>query len=137
MTPRIAMVSFSNFGSTRHPDAVVVEEAVKLSRIRKPDLVIDGEMQVDTALSEDLMKRLYPFSRLRGAANILIFPNLDAGNAAFKLLEHAGGTKAVGPLLMGLSKPFNVLQRSSDMENAVNVIAITVAQAQELGKGQG
>jgi len=137
ITPRIAMVSFSNFGSTRHPDAVVVEEAVKLSRIRKPDLVIDGEMQVDTALSEDLMKRLYPFSRLRGAANILIFPNLDAGNAAFKLLEHAGGTKAVGPLLMGLSKPFNVLQRSSDMENAVNVIAITVAQAQELGKGQG
>jgi malate dehydrogenase (oxaloacetate-decarboxylating)(NADP+) len=133
--PRIAMVSFSNFGSTRHPDAKVVEEAVKLSRIKKPDLVIDGEMQADTALSEDIMKRLYPFSRLGGAANILIFPNLDAGNAAFKLLEHAGGAKAVGPLLMGMSKPFNVLQRSSDMENAVNVIAITVAQAQELATG--
>jgi len=137
ITPRIAMVSFSNFGSTRHPDAKVVEEAVKLSRIKKPDLVIDGEMQTDTALSEDIMKRLYPFCRLGGSANVLIFPNLDAGNAAFKLLEHAGGAKAVGPLLMGLSKPFNVLQRSSDMENAVNVIAITVAQAQELGKGQG
>jgi len=137
ITPRIAMVSFSNFGSTRHPDAKVVEEAVKLSRIKKPDLVIDGEMQTDTALSEDIMKRLYPFCRLGGSANVLIFPNLDAGNAAFKLLEHAGGAKAVGPLLMGLSKPFNVLQRSSDMENAVNVIAITVAQAQELRKGQG
>jgi malate dehydrogenase (oxaloacetate-decarboxylating)(NADP+) len=134
ITPRIAMVSFSNFGSTRHPDAKVVEEAVKLSRIKKPDLVIDGEMQVDTALSEEIMKRLYPFSRLGGAANVLIFPNLDAGNAAFKLLEGTGGAKAVGPLLMGISKPFNVLQRSSDMENAVNVIAITVAQAQELAK---
>jgi malate dehydrogenase (oxaloacetate-decarboxylating)(NADP+) len=78
------------------------------------------------------MNRLYPFGRLGGSANLLVFPNLDAGNAAFKLLEHAGGAKAVGPLLMGLSKPFNVLQRSSDMENAVNVIAITVVQAQEL-----
>jgi malate dehydrogenase (oxaloacetate-decarboxylating)(NADP+) len=134
ITPRIAMVSFSNFGSTRHADAQVVEEAVKLSRRRKPDLVIDGEMQVDTALSEDIMRKLYPFSRLGGPANVLIFPNLDAGNAAYKLLEHAGGAKAVGPLLMGISKPFNVLQRSSDMENVVNVIAITVAQAQELGK---
>jgi malate dehydrogenase (oxaloacetate-decarboxylating)(NADP+) len=134
ITPRIAMVSFSNFGSTRHADAKVVEEAVKLSRRRKPDLVIDGEMQVDTALSEDIVRKLYPFSRLGGPANVLIFPNLDAGNAAYKLLEHAGGAKAVGPLLMGISKPFNVLQRSSDMENVVNVIAITVAQAQELGK---
>jgi malate dehydrogenase (oxaloacetate-decarboxylating)(NADP+) len=137
ITPRIAMVSFSNFGSTRHPDAKVVEEAVKLARIKKPDLVIDGEMQVDTALSENIMKRLYPFGRLGGAANVLIFPNLDAGNAAFKLLEHAGGAKAVGPLLMGISKPFNVLQRSSDMENALNVMAITAAQAQELGRQQG
>ena len=137
IVPRIAMVSFSNFGSTRHPDAKVVEEAVKLCRGKRPDLVIDGEMQVDTALSEDIMKRLYPFSRLGGSANLLVFPNLDAGNAAFKLLEHAGGAKAVGPLLMGLSKPFNVLQRSSDMENAVNVIAITVVQAQEFSKQQG
>lgn len=134
INPRIAMVSFSNFGSTRHPDARVVEEAVKLCRLKKPGLVIDGEMQVDTALSEEIVKRLYPFCRLGGPANVLIFPNLDAGNAAFKLLEYAGGAKAVGPLLMGLSKPFNVLQRSSDMENVVNVIAITVAQAQELRK---
>jgi malate dehydrogenase (oxaloacetate-decarboxylating)(NADP+) len=132
--PRIAMISFSNFGSTRHPDAKVVEEGVRLARVRKPELVIDGEMQADTALSEEIMKRLYPFNRLGAPANVLIFPNLDAGNAAFKLLEHAGGAKAVGPLLMGLSKPFNVLQRSSDMENVVNVIAITVAQAQDLKK---
>jgi malate dehydrogenase (oxaloacetate-decarboxylating)(NADP+) len=132
--PRIAMISFSNFGSTRHPDAKVVEEGVRLARVKKPELVIDGEMQADTALSEEVMKRLYPFNRLNAPANVLIFPNLDAGNAAFKLLEHAGGAKAVGPLLMGLSKPFNVLQRTTDMENVVNVIAITVAQAQDLKK---
>ena len=132
--PRIAMISFSNFGSTRHPDANVVEEGVRLARARKPELVIDGEMQADTALSEEIMKRLYPFNRLNAPANVLVFPNLDAGNAAFKILEHAGGAKAVGPLLMGLSKPFNVLQRSSSMENVVNVIAITVTQAQDLEK---
>lgn len=132
--PRIAMISFSNFGSTRHPDAKIVEEAVRLASARKPELVIDGEMQTDTALSEEIMKRLYPFNRLKAPANVLIFPNLDAGNAAFKILEHAGGAKAVGPLLMGLSKPFNVLQRSSGMENVVNVIAITVTQAQDLEK---
>jgi malate dehydrogenase (oxaloacetate-decarboxylating)(NADP+) len=132
--PRIAMISFSNFGSTRHPDAMTVEEGVRLANLKKPDLVIDGEMQADTALSEGIMKRLYPFNRLRTPANVLIFPNLDAGNAAFKILEHAGGAKAVGPLLMGLSRPFNVLQRSSDMENVVNVIAITVAQAQDMAK---
>jgi malate dehydrogenase (oxaloacetate-decarboxylating)(NADP+) len=132
--PRIAMISFSNFGSTRHPDARVVGEGVRLARLRKPDLVIDGEMQADTALSEEIMKRLYPFNRLKAPANVLIFPNLDAGNASYKLLEKAGGAKAVGPLLMGLSKPFNVLPRSSDMENAVNVIAITAAQAQDMEK---
>jgi malate dehydrogenase (oxaloacetate-decarboxylating)(NADP+) len=132
--PRIAMISFSNFGSTRHPDARVVGEGVRLARLKKPDLVIDGEMQADTALSEEIMKRLYPFNRLKAPANVLIFPNLDAGNAVYKLLEKAGGAKAVGPLLMGLSKPFNVLPRSSDMENAVNVIAITAAQAQDMEK---
>jgi malate dehydrogenase (oxaloacetate-decarboxylating)(NADP+) len=132
--PRIAMISFSNFGGTRHPDARAVGEGVRLARLKKPDLMIDGEMQADTALSEEIMKRLYPFSRLKAPANVLIFPSLDAGNAAYKLLEKAGGAKAVGPLLMGLSKPFNVLPRSSDMENAVNVIAITVVQAQDMEK---
>jgi malate dehydrogenase (oxaloacetate-decarboxylating)(NADP+) len=132
--PRIAMISFSNFGSTRHPDATIMEESVRLARRKKPDLVIDGEMQADTALSEEIMKRQYPFTRLKAPANVLIFSNLDAGNAAYKLLQYAGGAKAVGPLLVGLSKPFNVLPRSSEMENAVNVIAITVTQAQDLEK---
>ncbi len=127
--PIIAMLSFSNFGSTRHPDATRVENAVEIVRKRNPDLIIDGEMQADTAVSEEILNRLYPFNRLGSPANVLIFPNLDAGNAAYKLLNRLGGAKAVGPFLMGISKPFNVLQRDTDMENVVNVIAFTVIQS--------
>ncbi len=131
LKPKVAMLSFSNFGSTRHPDAKKVELAVEIARQRVPELPIDGEMQADTAVVEEILRREFPFNRLGGPANVLIFPNLAAGNVAYKLLDRLGGAKAVGPLLMGLSKPFNVLQRGTDMENVVNVIAITVAQAQE------
>ncbi|MFZ3047565.1 MAG: phosphate acyltransferase, partial [Desulfatirhabdiaceae bacterium] len=127
--PIIAMLSFSNFGSTRHPDAMRVENAVEIVRKRNPDLVIDGEMQADTAVSAEILNRLYPFNRLGSPANVLIFPNLDAGHSAYKLLNRLGGAKAVGPFLMGISKPFNVLQRNTDMENVVNVIAFTVIQS--------
>ena len=127
--PIIAMLSFSNFGSTRHPDAMRVENAVEIVRKRNPDLIIDGEMQADTAVSAEILNRLYPFNRLGSPANVLIFPNLDAGNSAYKLLNRLGGAKAVGPFLMGISKPFNVLQRDTDMENVVNVIAFTVIQS--------
>jgi len=127
--PIVAMLSFSNFGSTRHPDARRVERAVEIVRTRRPELIIDGEMQADTAVSEEILNRLFPFNRLGAPANVLIFPNLDAGNAAYKLLIHIGGAKAVGPILMGISKPFNVVQRDTDMENVVNVIAFTVAQS--------
>jgi len=129
--PRVAMLSFSNFGSTPHPDAQRVRRAVEEVRKHRPELMIDGEMQADTAVVEDILSREYPFNRLGGAANVLIFPDLSSGNVAYKLLDRLGGAKAVGPLLMGISKPFNVLQRGTDMENVVNVIAITVAQAQE------
>lgn len=132
LPPRVAMLSFSNFGNTRHPDAKRVEAAVRIVRERKPELVVDGEMQADTAVSEEIMNRLFPFNRLGGPANVLIFPNLAAGNVSYKLLERLGGARAVGPLLMGISRPFNVLQRETYMENVVNVIAITVAQAQDL-----
>jgi malate dehydrogenase (oxaloacetate-decarboxylating)(NADP+) len=131
------MLSFSNFGSVRQPDAQRVAAAVDLARRRRPDLVIDGEMQADTAVSGEILNREFPFNRLAEAANVLIFPDLAAGNAAYKLLERLGGAKAVGPLLMGISKPFNVLQRGADMENVVNVMAITAAQAQDLAAGRG
>lgn len=107
---------------------------MEIARSRRPDLIIDGEMQADTAVVEDILTRDYPFNRLGGPANVLIFPELAAGNVAYKLLDRLGGAKAVGPLLMGIGKPFSVLQRGSDMENVVNVIAITVGQAQELGR---
>jgi malate dehydrogenase (oxaloacetate-decarboxylating)(NADP+) len=130
--PRIAMLSFSNFGSTPHPDAQRVRDAVAHVQKARPDLMIDGEMQADTAVVDEILSSEYPFNRLGGAANVLIFPDLSSGNVAYKLLERLGGAKAVGPLLMGIRKPFNVLQRGTDVENVLNVIAITVVQAQEL-----
>ncbi|MBI5522332.1 MAG: NADP-dependent malic enzyme, partial [Desulfarculus sp.] len=129
-----AMLSFSNFGGTPHPDAHRVQKALALAQASRPDLVMDGEMQADTAVSAEVQARLFPFNKLGGPANVLIFPELAAGNTSYKLLDRLGGAKAVGPLLMGLTKPFNVLQRDADMENVVNVIAITVAQAQDMEK---
>jgi malate dehydrogenase (oxaloacetate-decarboxylating)(NADP+) len=133
--PHVGMISFSNFGSVRHPEARRVRQAVELIRQRRPDLRVDGEMQADTAVRQEVLQTQYPFNHLQGPANVLIFPDLASGNIAYKLLEQLGGLKAVGPLLMGLDKPFNVLQRGTDMENVVNVIAITVAQAQERNDG--
>jgi malate dehydrogenase (oxaloacetate-decarboxylating)(NADP+) len=130
--PRIAMISFSNFGSTPHPEADRVKQAVLIARDKNKDLIIDGEMRADIALIGAILKEEYPFNRLGGPANVLVFPELTAANVAYKLLDCLGGVKAVGPLLMGLSKPFNVLPLKADMENVINVIAITVAQAQEL-----
>jgi malate dehydrogenase (oxaloacetate-decarboxylating)(NADP+) len=136
LEPRVAMLSFSNFGSVRHPEAERVTRAVEMVRSRKPDLFIDGEMQADTAVVPEILNGGFPFNRLGGkAANVLVFPDLTSGNVAYKLLDRLGGAKAVGPLLMGLKHPFNVLQRNTDMENVVNVIAITVAQAQSRKHG--
>jgi malate dehydrogenase (oxaloacetate-decarboxylating)(NADP+) len=129
MEPRIAMLSFSNFGNARHTLSEKVARSVEIARKRKPNLVIDGEMHADTALLESKLTQMFPFNRLGGPANVLIFPDLNSGNIAYKLLEQVGGATAVGPMLIGLSKPFNVLQRNTDMENVVNVITITVVQA--------
>ena len=132
VVPRIAMISFSDFGTAVHPDAQRVKAAVAIARERAPELMIDGEMQADTAVVGEILARDYPFSQLDGPANVLIFPELATANVAYKLLSRLGGAKAVGPLLMGISKPFNVLHRDADMENVLHVIAITVAQAQEM-----
>ncbi len=136
MPPRVAMLSFSNFGSVTHPEAQKVVAALAIARQRRPELVIDGEMQADTAVVAEMLQESFPFNRLGRGANVLIFPSLAAGNIAYKLVDRLGGAKAVGPLLMGLSKPFNVLQRNTDMENVVNVLAITVAQAQSQKEGR-
>jgi malate dehydrogenase (oxaloacetate-decarboxylating)(NADP+) len=131
--PRIAMLSFSNFGSVRHPEAEKVSRAVQLLRARDASIVVDGEMQADTALDEELLKSGYPFSSLSERANVLIFPNLSAGNIAYKLLNHLGGATAIGPILLGMNRPVHVLERGADVEDIVNMAAVAVMDAQSRG----
>ena len=132
--PRVAMLSFSNFGSTRHPLSEKVRHAVDMVRQRAPGLMIDGEMQADTAVVPQIIDETYPFSTLKGGANVLIFPNLEAGNIAYKLLQRIGEAELIGPLLTGLSKPVHVLQRGSEVNDIVHVAAVAVVDAQEVGK---
>ena len=129
--PRIAMLSFSNFGSVRHPDTEKMARAVTLLRQRDPSLVVDGEMQADTAFDPEIIERDYPFSTLKEPANVLIFPNLSAGNIAYKLLNHLGGATAIGPILVGMSRPVHVLERGADVQDIVNMAAVAVVDAQE------
>jgi malate dehydrogenase (oxaloacetate-decarboxylating)(NADP+) len=133
MEPRIAMISFSNFGSTRHPESEKVRDAVEILKKRHPDLIVEGEMQADTAIVPEIAKTDYPWSVIQGDANVLIFPNLDAANAAYKLLWRLGGAEVIGPILQGLSKPVHVLQRGVDVSDIVNMAAIAVIDAQEKG----
>jgi malate dehydrogenase (oxaloacetate-decarboxylating)(NADP+) len=129
--PRIAMISFSNFGSTQHPEAEKVAKAVQIVKQRRPDLIIEGEMQADTAVEPHIAGADYPWSPIQGDANVLIFPNLDAANAAYKLLWRLGGAEAIGPILQGMAKPVHVLQRGVDVSDIVNMAAIAVVDAQE------
>jgi malate dehydrogenase (oxaloacetate-decarboxylating)(NADP+) len=129
--PKIAMLSFSNFGSVRHPESDKMAKAVQLLRQRDPSLVVDGEMQADTAFDPEIVGRDYPFSTLKEPANVLIFPNLSAGNIAYKLLNHLGGATAIGPILVGMSRPVHVLERGADVQDIVNMAAVAVVDAQE------
>ena len=132
--PRVAMLSFSNFGSTRHPLAEKVARAVEIVKRRAPGLMVDGEMQADTAVTPEIIAETYPFSTLKGGANVLIFPNLEAGNIAYKLLARLGGAEMIGPIIMGLAKPMHVLQRGAEVNDIVNMASIAVVDAQELGR---
>ncbi len=129
--PRIAMLSFANFGSVNHALAVKVKKAVELVKQQAPGLEIDGEMQADTAVTPELLAN-YPFSSLTGPPNILIFPDLNSGNICYKLLHHLGGAEAIGPILMGMNKPVHVLQRGDDVSNIVSMAAIAVVDAQSV-----
>jgi malate dehydrogenase (oxaloacetate-decarboxylating)(NADP+) len=131
LTPRIAMLSFSNFGSVQHPEAAKVAEAVRIVRQRAPGLEVDGEMQADTAFDERILTERYPFSALKSTANVLIFPNLSAGNIAYKLLARLGGATAIGPILVGMQRPVHVLEQGADVEEIVNMAAVAVIDAQE------
>ena len=132
--PRVAMLSFSNFGSNTHPQANKVREAVALIKQRDPSLVVDGEMQADTALTPAISQESFPFNQVPGNANILIFPDLNSANTAYKLMARVGGAEAVGPILIGMNKPVSVLQQNSDVNDVVNMAAITAMEIQ-LRKG--
>jgi malate dehydrogenase (oxaloacetate-decarboxylating)(NADP+) len=133
--PRVAMLSFSNFGSNEHESAIKVRRAVELARKLEPSLIIDGEMQADTALSAEISKESFPFNRVPGDANVLIFPNLEAGNIAYKLISKLGMADAIGPILVGMNKPIFVLQQNSDVNDVVNMAAITAMEIQNRRKG--
>ncbi len=128
LEPRVAMLSFSNFGDAPHPQSKKVAEATAKVQKLRPELMIDGEMQANVALDEEA-RAVYPFSKLRGSANVLIFPNLDAGNAAYKLLAVTGNADVIGPMVLGLRRPVNVLQQGASVDSIVHMTAITASQA--------
>jgi malate dehydrogenase (oxaloacetate-decarboxylating)(NADP+) len=131
LTPRIAMLSYSNFGTSDSAEARLVAEATKLVREKDPGLIVDGEMQASIALNNDILKENYPFSALVDQeVNTLIFPNLAAGNVAYNLLKEVGGADAIGPILLGLKKPVHVLQLGSSVRSIYNMALIAVIDAQ-------
>lgn len=128
-TPRVAMLSFSNFtGARGTPDKM--RRAAELVRARRPELVVDGDMQADTAVNTDIQERIFPFCQLSGPANILLFPNLESGNIAYKLLQQLGRGEVIGPFLMGVRRSANVLQRTTTVESIVNSVVLTTLEAQ-------
>jgi malate dehydrogenase (oxaloacetate-decarboxylating)(NADP+) len=129
--PRIAMLSMSNFGSVTHPEARKVARATELLRARRPELEVEGEIQANVAINYEQQRKTFPFSTLQGPANVLIFPNLDAGNTAYKLMRELGGLPAIGPVLLGMDRSVTVLERDCDVDNVVFMTALTVVEAHQ------
>jgi len=133
VTPRIAMLSYSNFGSSQTPEAMLVRDALQLVKEQEPDLVVDGEIQASMAFNEEAIQENYPLSDLvGGGVNTLIFPNLAAGNIAYNLLMEVAEFDTIGPVLMGLDKPVHILQLGSTVRQIVNMVSIAVVDAQEI-----
>lgn len=132
ITPRVAMLSYSNFGSSDTPEAITVRNARAIVKQKNPSLIVDGEMQGIVAFNKDVMRESYPFSELidAGEVNTLIFPNLSAGNIAYNLLQEVGGADSIGPVLLGLKKPVHVLQIGSSTRSILNMVVIAVIDAQ-------
>ncbi|MDY0082623.1 MAG: phosphate acetyltransferase [Ignavibacteriaceae bacterium] len=129
VVPKIAMLSFSNFGSASYPESIKVKEAVKIVKSKMPDLIIDGEMQADTAVVPDILDKTFPFTNIKGGANVLVFPDLGAANIAYKLMARIGQATVIGPILMGMKKPVHVLQRGATVDDIYNMTSIAVVEA--------
>ena len=128
LSPRVAFLSFSNFGSTDHPLAQKISKAVALTKAKRPDLAVDGEMQADTAVVPEIIEERYPFSEVKGA-NVLVFPSLESANIAYKLLARLGNAKAIGPILLGMDAPIHVLQTGDEVDSIVQVVAVAAMDA--------
>jgi malate dehydrogenase (oxaloacetate-decarboxylating)(NADP+) len=131
VVPRVAMLSFSSFGSAKHPSVDKVRKAVELLHIADPNLIVDGEIMADAACSPEMLEQEYPFSSLKGGANVLIFPDLASANIGYKLLKTIGGCETLGPMLMGMSRPVHLLARGAEVEEIVSVVAVAVVDARE------
>jgi malate dehydrogenase (oxaloacetate-decarboxylating)(NADP+) len=131
ITPRIALVSYSNFGSNREGSPVIAHEAVEILHRDYPELIVDGEMQANFAFNPELRKSKFPFSKLKDMdVNTIIFPNLSSGNIAYKMMQEIGGAEVIGPILLGIGKPIHILQLESSVREIVNIAAIAVVDAQ-------
>ena len=132
--PKVAMLSYSTYGSAKHDLVTKVQEATKLAKEKAPELALDGELQLDAAIVASVGKQKAPESKVAGSANVLIFPDLNAGNIGYKLVQRLAKAEAYGPILQGIKKPVNDLSRGCMWEDIVGVVAITAVQAQNLGK---
>jgi malate dehydrogenase (oxaloacetate-decarboxylating)(NADP+) len=131
VTPRVAMISYSNFGAVRHPDVTRIHRTIEIVRARRPQLEIDGEMQPEMALDHVKRQQAYGFSRLTRSANTLVFSSLASGNAAYQVAKVLGGASAVGPILLGVAKPVAAMQNDASVEEIVNMTSHVVLQAQQ------
>ena len=131
MEPKVAMLSFSNFGSVEHPLVRKVQKAVQLVKERRPDLHCDGEIQADTALSAEILLENYPWADLQGGANVLIFPDLNSANIGYKLVQRLANAEVIGPITCGMKAPVHVLQRHADQNDIIHLTALTVVEAQQ------
>ena len=135
--PVIAMISYSNFGSSNHDKASKVADAVNYLHKTYPDLIVDGELQTDFALNAERLQAIFPFSKLAGKkVNTLVFPNLDSANITYKLLKELNKVDSIGPIMMGMNKPVHIIQLDASVDEMVNMTAIAVIDAQQKEKNK-